>query len=459
MISFTRGMIIAGALSLALAAACSSDDSRPKQLQNTGATGGTGGGGTGGGGTGGAAGTDAGAGDADVDSSLPANCTNGTQDGDETDVDCGGSCAGCAATKKCGLDADCASKLCDASSKVCKAATCADSVQNGTETDVDCGGPNCDPCDDGKTCTLGNDCKSQVCEGTPSKCSAPSCGDNKKNGQETDTDCGGPACKDCNLGQGCAANTDCASGNCQTGQCQCPTGMVIAPATGGGAYCVDKYEVTYADYTKFWQANPSPALQAPECQWNTTYTPPANWPAPVGMDKWPVTAVDYCDAVAYCKWAGKRLCGKVGGGGSAFSQYADNKESQWFNACSAGSNTYPYGTQYKSDICIGNDFVEFVSSVQIKGSDGPFPGDRVATTSPIAMPSQKCQGTAPGLFDMSGNVAEWEDSCDTTSGALDNCRIRGGSNKDGDQALKCNADRIEKRNANPTDVGIRCCSP
>lgn len=50
-----------------------------------------------------------------------AACFNGVQDGDETAVDCGGSCTPCP--------------------------TCDDGIQNGGETGVDCGGPDCAPCD------------------------------------------------------------------------------------------------------------------------------------------------------------------------------------------------------------------------------------------------------------------------------------------------------------------------
>ena len=50
----------------------------------------------------------------------PAHCINGVQDGDETGVDCGGSCTACP--------------------------TCSDGIQNQGETGVDCGGP-CTECD------------------------------------------------------------------------------------------------------------------------------------------------------------------------------------------------------------------------------------------------------------------------------------------------------------------------
>jgi hypothetical protein len=40
-------------------------------------------------------------------SSYPASCSNGAKDGDETDEDCGGNCAGCAEGLKCNVDRDC----------------------------------------------------------------------------------------------------------------------------------------------------------------------------------------------------------------------------------------------------------------------------------------------------------------------------------------------------------------
>jgi hypothetical protein len=44
-------------------------------------------------------------------------------------------------------------------------ATCSDGVQNGTETDVDCGGGGCAACADGDSCSVGTDCVSGTCTG------------------------------------------------------------------------------------------------------------------------------------------------------------------------------------------------------------------------------------------------------------------------------------------------------
>ncbi len=77
-----------------------------------------------------------------------------------------------------------------------KKATCTDSKKDGKETDIDCGGPTCPACADGKACQIGTDCSSGVCTG--GICQAPSCTDGVKNGGETGIDCGGP-CPLCKL--------------------------------------------------------------------------------------------------------------------------------------------------------------------------------------------------------------------------------------------------------------------
>jgi hypothetical protein len=47
-----------------------------------------------------------------------------------------------------------------------------------------------------------------------------SCTDERRNGTETDVDCGGTECKSCVIGNACLTSSDCASGECSEGTCQ-----------------------------------------------------------------------------------------------------------------------------------------------------------------------------------------------------------------------------------------------
>lgn len=94
---------------------------------------------------------------------LPPQCSNGLRDGDESDVDCGGSCSlHCADGLRCGSKLDCVTGVC--SFGVCQAASCTDGIRNGTETDLDCGGGCMQRCDEGLQCLVNSDCESDSCD-------------------------------------------------------------------------------------------------------------------------------------------------------------------------------------------------------------------------------------------------------------------------------------------------------
>ena len=105
-----------------------------------------------------------------------ATCTDTMRNASETDIDCGGSaCPSCSPGKQCALNTDCTSGVCDTAEvpPVCRAATCTDGLNNGDETDVDCGG-TCGRCVDGKSCATHTDCISANCDATGPIC-APRC--------------------------------------------------------------------------------------------------------------------------------------------------------------------------------------------------------------------------------------------------------------------------------------------
>jgi hypothetical protein len=93
--------------------------------------------------------------------------TDGVKNGNETDIDCGGGAPApaCGTGKACNDGTrDCNSFVC--TGNVCQAATGTDGVKNGDESDVDCGGtstgaPKCDP---GSACGVHADCKSDGCD-------------------------------------------------------------------------------------------------------------------------------------------------------------------------------------------------------------------------------------------------------------------------------------------------------
>ena len=103
---------------------------------------------------------------------------------------------------------------------------CSDRVLDGDETDVDCGG-SCHACPAGFACTAGSDCEAGVCDaGT---CAAGTCGDGVRDGFEIDADCGQYCNAACAIGARCFDN-----GDCVTAQCGEP--FVCEP---GAWFCVD----------------------------------------------------------------------------------------------------------------------------------------------------------------------------------------------------------------------------
>lgn len=162
-------------------------------------------------------------------------CSDGVQDQDESAADCGGSCPACAAGRGCGSDADCADgSFCSGDSGVCSPISCQDGVLNGKELSTDCGGGVCPGCAVGSACELGSDCSSGAC-GADSRCVAPSCADSVRNQDETDVDCGGSCPRACEPGGACAGVADCASGVC--GSVNCAAGLAQccqAPSCGDG---------------------------------------------------------------------------------------------------------------------------------------------------------------------------------------------------------------------------------
>jgi formylglycine-generating enzyme len=201
--------------------------------------------------------------------------------------------------------------------------------------------------------------------------------------------------------------------------------------SNGIPYCIDATEVTNADYGRFLAAN-YPLHPHPRCSWNTDFEPVGGIR---GSNDDPVTSVDWCDAFSFCQWAGKRLCGLVGITGDAYRDFTNPIVDEWYNACSSGGvNAYPYGNEFGGGTCNGAE------------NGGTIKPARAADTCEIG-----------GVYDLSGNVSEWENACDGDDSEFDNCRLRGGSYYDRAEQLACAADSVFARNAFASDLGFRCC--
>jgi formylglycine-generating enzyme required for sulfatase activity len=137
---------------------------------------------------------------------------------------------------------------------------------------------------------------------------------------------------------------------------------------------------------------------------------------------------------------------------NGYEDYANATLSQWYAACTSnGEYSYPYGSGYSALACNGSDYW---------ASDGA--SSERATTAVGSFPA--CQSSAAGyasVYDLSGSVAEWEDSCEgTTIGETVGCRLRGGGFNDGsDGFLSCGGGVGFDHNGSGVDIGFRCCSP
>jgi formylglycine-generating enzyme required for sulfatase activity len=224
-------------------------------------------------------------------------------------------------------------------------------------------------------------------------------------------------------------------------------GVRIDAVGGTPAYCIDATETTMALYQRFLNdpsINP-PAGAPPECAWNTEYgfeyQPYSNVPDASDL---PVTAVHWCDAWGFCNYWGKHLCGNRADGGPIDPSLATGPASQWEYACAGpNANQFPYGSVYDASAC----------RTGLPPSAGAGP-----------VPTPTCVGGFPGLYDMSGNLEEWENSCIRSDGGdprWDRCQLRGGTFFFPVGSLDCPTPDYNDRNGGDAGgssaVTIRCC--
>jgi hypothetical protein len=213
-----------------------------------------------------------------------------------------------------------------------------------------------------------------------------------------------------------------------------PAMVEIIVADAGKSFCIDATEVTVKDYAAFVG---SPTGFTPKCPGHDYAAKPKSAPG----DGYPVVGVDWCDAYDYCQWAGKRLCGNINGGSIAPGEWMDATRSAWFYACTNGGTTsFPYGNTYQSTTCAGETYTATVAVGSLLGCHG--------TAAPFS-----------AVFDMSGNVAEWEDGCDDPVDAADKtCPSRGGWISETEATMRCDDNSSQYAREYNDQTGFRCCS-
>ncbi len=148
-------------------------------------------------------------------------CFDGIQNGNEDGIDCGSNCSPCGNNNECDSDGDCRPGEFCSDQFTCDPSACDNRIQDTHESDVDCGGADCPDCGPGANCNVNADCESHVCEPGTDTCADATCDDGVQNGDETDEDCGG-SCPGCANSSSCEFNSDCLSGVCEGGNCEAP---------------------------------------------------------------------------------------------------------------------------------------------------------------------------------------------------------------------------------------------
>ena len=115
-------------------------------------------------------------------------------------------------------------------------------VQDGNETDVDCGGGRCPKCSVGKACLTTADCVVQpavFCVNNVCTITNPAaCSNNQRDPGETGIDCGGSCPNKCPAGQGCNSTVDCQSGlTCMGNPKVCTAPITCDPACTSPEIC------------------------------------------------------------------------------------------------------------------------------------------------------------------------------------------------------------------------------
>lgn len=185
-------------------------------------------------------------------------------------------------------------------------------------------------------------------------------------------------------------------------------------------------------------------------------------------DDYPVVGVSWEQANAFCVWRTEYLRKSYGMRGIEVAPYRLPTEAEWEYAARSGNNNQSYS--WKTDVartekgCFDGNF---------KPGDGNYSKDGYIITSPVGAYSSNDFG----LYDMSGNVAEWTSTAWSQSGVhsaadinpdytynaakedpyrLKRKVIRGGSWKDASHFVRADVRSWEYQNEQRSFIGFRC---
>lgn len=195
--------------------------------------------------------------------------------------------------------------------------------------------------------------------------------------------------------------------------------MRVVTNTNNSVFCIDAFEAS-VDGGALGNAS-----QAGGNDTADTLDGSTSAKATVGLQASATTGVSFYQAKASCENAGKRLC----------------TVAEWERACRGPESlVYPYGDDNDETAC--NGFFAYDNAALPTGS------------------LDTC-GSEYGVFDLSGNVAEWTASATPRipgSGVNDDRAIRGGSFNANAIALRCVGDDYHGAPSTArADLGFRCC--
>lgn len=215
----------------------------------------------------------------------------------------------------------------------------------------------------------------------------------------------------------CSGSTPPDSGGAATATPKCPSGrgpaMALIAQEGARTFCMDSTEVTRGQYRAFVASGEKPVPLREGCRSNASLEPDQACSTRerdlrctgAECDQFPQACIDYCDAEAFCSWAGKSLCGTDEGKELTKDDVQGDWTPVWVRVCrgmtlpsGAGATLYPYGDAYEPSTCNTPDRA---------GTGCRASGTTCRPTAVGTLSECRSRGAYSGVYDLMGNVREF----------------------------------------------------